>query len=89
MDFLVLGSGIAGLSYALKVAEHGSVAIVTKEQAAEGSTTYAQGGVCAVLGANDSVEAHIEDTMVAGDFINSRRRAPRIPDQALKPTLYS
>lgn len=73
VDFLVLGSGIAGLSYALKVAEHGSVAVVTKEQAVEGSTQYAQGGVCAVLGANDSIEAHIEDTMVAGDFINSRR----------------
>ncbi len=75
VDFLVLGSGIAGLSYALKVAEHGSVAVVTKEHAAEGSTQYAQGGVCAVLGANDSIEAHIEDTMVAGDFINSRRCA--------------
>lgn len=73
VDFLVLGSGIAGLSYALNVAEHGRVAIVTKEDAAQGSTQYAQGGVCAVLGANDSVEAHIEDTMVAGDYINSRR----------------
>lgn len=73
VNFLVLGSGIAGLSYALKVAQHGTVAIVTKDHASEGSTQYAQGGVCAVLGANDSVEAHIEDTMVAGDYLNSRR----------------
>lgn len=74
-DFLVLGSGIAGLSYALKVAEHGNVAVVTKAQANEGCTQYAQGGVCAVLGKHDSVEAHVEDTMIAGDYLNSRRFA--------------
>ncbi|EIE21935.1 L-aspartate oxidase [Coccomyxa subellipsoidea C-169] len=72
-DFLVLGSGIAGLSYALKVAKHGSVAVVTKAQAEEGCTQYAQGGVCAVLGKHDSVEAHVEDTMIAGDHLSSRR----------------
>ncbi len=77
-DFLVLGSGIAGLSYALKVAEHGSVAVVTKAQAEEGCTQYAQGGVCAVLGKHDSVEAHVEDTMIAGDHLNSRRCAPPV-----------
>ena len=110
-DFLVLGSGIAGLSYALKVhvfqkqglslspsltpyltppaeglssewsssltvkqaATHGSVAVVTKEAAKEGSTQWAQGGVCAVLGEYDTPEAHIEDTVVAGDFLNDRK----------------
>eukprot|EP00887_Chlorella_sp_A99_P002689 scaffold6.g2689.t1 len=71
-DFLVLGSGIAGLSYALKVAEHGSVAVVTKAAANEGCTAYAQGGICAVLDAADSVEDHVHDTMVAGALLNDR-----------------
>ncbi len=65
-DFLILGSGIAGLSFALRVAEYGSVAIVTKKQSAESNTNYAQGGIAAVLGENDSFESHIEDTLVAG-----------------------
>lgn len=72
-DYLVLGSGIAGLSYALKVAEYGRVAVITKDYANEGCTQYAQGGVCAVLDACDSVDSHIEDTMVAGAFLNDRK----------------
>ncbi|PSC69033.1 L-aspartate oxidase [Micractinium conductrix] len=72
VDFLVLGSGIAGLSYALKVAEYGRVALVTKAGAAEGCTAYAQGGICAVLDQQDSVEAHAHDTMVAGAWLNDR-----------------
>jgi hypothetical protein len=70
VDFLVIGSGIAGLSYALRVAQYGSVAIVTKDFANEGCTQYAQGGVCAVLDRFDSVDEHVRDTMVAGAFLN-------------------
>ena len=69
VDFLVIGSGISGLSYALEAAKHGRVAIVTKDVAYEGSTHYAQGGISAVIAEDDTVEAHVEDTQVAGDFL--------------------
>ncbi|HTL17891.1 MAG TPA: FAD-binding protein, partial [Patescibacteria group bacterium] len=65
-DFLVLGSGIAGLCYALKVAPHGRVAIVTKKDRAESNTNYAQGGIAAVTSKEDSVELHVRDTLAAG-----------------------
>lgn len=62
--------------------------MVTKAQAEEGCTQYAQGGVCAVLGKHDSVEAHVEDTMIAGDHLNSRRWAPLLCC-ILKTSAYS
>jgi L-aspartate oxidase len=65
-DFLVLGSGIAGLSYALKVAPLGRVAIVTKKDRAESNTNYAQGGIAAVTSKEDSFELHVRDTLQAG-----------------------
>ncbi|HHP7238025.1 L-aspartate oxidase [Longibacter sp.] len=65
-DFLVIGSGVAGLSYARRVAEHGSVAIVTKDVVHEANTTYAQGGIAAVMDDDDSPNSHRKDTMVAG-----------------------
>ncbi len=65
-DYLVLGSGIAGLSFALKVAPHGRVAIVTKKDRAESNTNYAQGGIASVTSQTDSFESHVHDTLVAG-----------------------
>ena len=65
-DFLVLGSGIAGLSFALKVAAQGRVAIITKKDRAESNTNYAQGGIAAVTSKEDSFELHVRDTLEAG-----------------------
>ena len=79
-DFLVIGSGIAGLSYSLKLARYFDerkqdvkIAVITKVRADETNTKYAQGGIAAVWSVDDSFEKHIEDTMVAGDFLNDRK----------------
>ncbi len=65
-DYLVLGSGIAGLTFALRVAPRGRVAIITKKNRAESNTNYAQGGIAAVTSKEDSVEMHVRDTLESG-----------------------
>ncbi len=65
-DFLVLGSGIAGLSFALQAARFGRVVVATKREAEESNTRYAQGGIASAMGKDDSFDLHVEDTMQAG-----------------------
>ncbi|WP_437734965.1 L-aspartate oxidase [Sorangium sp. So ce1335] len=65
-DFLVIGSGVAGLTFALEAAEHGEVIVVTKRSRDESNTKYAQGGIAAVFAPDDTPEAHIADTLEAG-----------------------
>ncbi len=65
-DFIIVGSGVAGLSLALRLAEQGSVAVITKRTPADSSTAWAQGGVACVTSAEDSFELHIQDTLIAG-----------------------
>lgn len=80
VDFLVIGSGIAGLSFALKAASKGKVLIVTKSNEDESNTKYAQGGVAVVIDKEDSYEKHIQDTLIAGDGLCD----PKIVDLVVK-----
>jgi L-aspartate oxidase len=69
-DFLVIGSGIAGLSFALRASEIGQVIIITKKDDKESNTNYAQGGIASVLGTNDSFASHVDDTINAGSGLS-------------------
>jgi L-aspartate oxidase len=75
-DFLIIGSGVAGLSCAIELESHGSVAVITKEEMSEGSTQWAQGGIAAVLSPEplDSAELHESDTMKAGAGLCDQER---------------
>src|SRR5438132_5116089 len=70
---LDIGSGIAGLSYALEAAQHGEVIVVTKRARDESNTKYAQGGIAAVLDKDDSFDKHVQDTLVAGAGLSHTR----------------
>lgn len=91
-DFLVIGSGLAGLSFALKAAEYGTVAVVTKKEIMEANTRYAQGGISGVMDMDsDSFEKHINDTLIAGAGICDReavenmvRNAPRLINELME-----
>ncbi|MZG29337.1 MAG: L-aspartate oxidase [Nitrospinae bacterium] len=65
-DFIVIGSGVAGLTFALKVCKYGSVGIITKDALEESATKYAQGGIASVMAEDDSFELHVKDTMETG-----------------------
>lgn len=89
VDFLIIGSGIAGLSYTVKLAEHYSqrnpnrkIAVITKTIAEETNTKYAQGGIAAVWDAQDSFQKHIEDTMVAGDHLSDPKVVEMVVSEA-------
>ncbi|MDD2279239.1 MAG: L-aspartate oxidase [Bacteroidales bacterium] len=81
-DFLVIGSGIAGLSFALKAAEHGSVIIISKANLDETNTVYAQGGIAAVTYDPDSAEKHINDTLICGDGLCNEQVVRMIVEEA-------
>lgn len=81
-DVLVIGSGAAGLSLALRVAPHGKVIVLSKGPRNEGSTYYAQGGIAAVFDEEDSVESHIEDTLIAGAGICEKEAVTFITENA-------
>jgi L-aspartate oxidase len=69
-DYLVVGSGVAGLTFALEAARHGEVAVVTKRSTDDSATAWAQGGIAAVLDPADSFEAHVADTLATGNGLS-------------------
>jgi L-aspartate oxidase len=84
VDFLVIGAGIAGLSAAIRLANAGSVLVVTKEELAESNTAYAQGGIAVAMGGEEDVALHLEDTMAAGDGLVNRAAAAVLVEQGPK-----
>src|SRR6201996_6449769 len=83
-DFLVIGAGIAGLSAAIRLADAGTVLVVTKEELAESNTAYAQGGIAVAMGGEEDVALHLEDTMAAGDGLVNREAAAVLVSQGPK-----
>jgi L-aspartate oxidase len=81
-DVIVVGSGAAGLTAALNLAESRKVAVISKGALAEGATNWAQGGIAAVLEEGDTFEAHVNDTMIAGAGLNDRKVVERVVEGA-------
>ncbi len=80
-DFVVVGSGIAGLSFALQAARHGKVLVLTKQLSRSGSTHLAQGGIASVLDPADSLDRHVQDTLTAGVGLCRRERVEILVSQ--------
>jgi L-aspartate oxidase len=81
-DVLIVGSGAAGLSLALRLAEHSSVIVLSKGPVCEGSTFYAQGGIAAVFDETDSIQSHVEDTLIAGAGLCDRHAVSFVASNA-------
>ena len=82
-DYLVIGGGIAGMSFALKVADKGRVALICKSGLEEANTAKAQGGVASVTNLEvDNFDKHIEDTMIAGDWLSDRAAVEKVVREA-------
>jgi L-aspartate oxidase len=86
-DYLVIGSGIAGLNFALKAASSGKVTLATKDNIETSNTYYAQGGLAGVFGTDDSTESHVQDTIRAGDGITNKKIATILAKEAPKRIL--
>ena len=85
-DFLIIGAGVAGMSYALKIAraKKGKVCMICKTSLDEANTSFAQGGVASVTNLElDNFDKHIEDTMIAGDYISDRQAVEQVVRHAL------
>ena len=77
-DILIIGSGIAGLSLAIKAAQDFKVLIITKNEAMESNTRYAQGGIASVMAQADNFDTHIKDTMNAGCHLNDHKVVEKV-----------
>jgi L-aspartate oxidase len=83
-DFLVIGSGVAGLTFAIEAAKYGEVVVITKKETPESNTNYAQGGIAASIGKKDSIELHVKDTLRVGERLCNRRVVELVVREAPK-----
>ena len=81
-DYVVVGTGVSGLSLALRAAKHGRVAVITKRKSENSNTSWAQGGICCVADEGDSFESHIADTIGAGAGLCDKEIVRKIVESA-------